>query len=84
MKQCGFEGCEGTFEAKGARKFCDEHRGAKPDKQQPAEASGDEEFLVPIDLGERQLDRLWAALSLEEKGFAIQTVLDYQREQPCN
>lgn len=82
-KQCAAGNCHVTFEAKGARKFCDEHRGAKAEKQPKAraEASDDEVMVVPIDLSERQLDRLWAGLTIEEKGFAVQTVLDYQRDQ---
>ena len=81
-KQCAAGGCEAMFEAKGAGKFCPKHRGAKPKKGKKASADAADDgvvMVVAINLSEQQLDRIWSTSTLEEKGLAIQTVLDDQR-----
>jgi hypothetical protein len=87
MKKCADQHCEETFEAKGARKFCALHAGVKkkpaskkPKKVTASEPGAEENFVVSLDLSEKQLDRIWAGASIEEKGLGIQTILDYTRE----
>lgn len=78
IKKCASEHCEETFEAKGARKFCDLHAIGKPKEATP-EATINEEFtrfVVPIMVDENQLDELWHKMPIEEKALAIQLYWD--------
>lgn len=81
-KKCASEHCEQTFEAKGARKFCDLHAGVKKPKaakKAAPKASINAEFsrfVVPIMVDENQLDELWHKMPIEEKALAIQLYWD--------
>jgi len=85
QKQCASDNCEEMFETIGARKFCDLHTPAKKKgsgKAKKVQSDALEEVtVVGIDLSEKQLDRLWSACTIEEKGLAVQTILDYQRTE---
>lgn len=81
-KKCADEHCEATFEAKGARKFCDLHAGVKKPKspkapKKPVTVNEDlTRFLVPLMVDENQLDSFWAKLPIEEKALAVQLYWD--------
>lgn len=92
QKKCADQNCDEMFETKGARLYCDLHAGTKkpkstkkrkPKKEKPAEDEGGEEveYCVSINLKESQLDRVWAAMTIEEKGLAVQTVFDSQEPE---
>jgi hypothetical protein len=96
LKKCAFEGCDETFEPgyhQGRRRFCDIHfvgntaaKAKKKKRREPATpaatAPADESNLVvPIDLSTSQLDRIWVTFTIEEKGQAVQTVLNGQRDE---
>lgn len=85
MKKCAAEHCEEMFESgRGRRKFCDLHRPTK--KHGKAKAPGApkapkkeaEVLAYPVTLTEAQLDRFWSHLTIDEKGYAVQQVLDLQ------
>jgi hypothetical protein len=80
-KQCAAEGCENTFEAKGARKFCPDHATGGAKASTRSAEPDDAGMVVALDVCEKQLDRIWASATLEEKGLGIQSILDYQRDQ---
>lgn len=85
QKQCASPNCEETFERVGARKFCDLHATGKKKgstrgaKKPPPEADGI--TVVGIDLSEKQLDRIWSGSTIEEKGLAVQAILECQRNE---
>lgn len=79
QKQCAVDGCEHTFEAKGARKFCDGHAGWKAAARGKAEEA--DLLVVAIDLTEKQLERILMSSTIEEKGLAVQAILEYQRNE---
>lgn len=84
-KICADEHCEATFEAKGARKFCDLHAGvkkpakAKKPKTKPEYEPEPELMVVSIDVTMSELDRIWSAATIEEKAIGIQALLEYSR-----
>lgn len=84
IKECAADDCQATFEAMGARKFCDAHQGEKKptrsqkEKREPAKA---ELYVVSIDVSEGQLNNFWNTLPIEQKGLAVQNYLDATREE---
>jgi len=84
-KQCAADGCGAMFEATGPGMLGAKHRGAKSHKAKKKSAEPPDDdvgMVVPINLSARQLDRIWSTSTLEEKGLAIQTILDDQRNFP--
>lgn len=76
-KVCANEHCTATFEAKGARKFCELHAnlGKLPTKKVSVNADLTQ-FLVPLMVTEAQLDDFWTKLPIEDKALAIQLYWD--------
>ena len=79
MKPCAHDGCTSRFEAKGAGKFCLTHRGQPKEKKAATASDPSAELVVPIEFSAKQLDRFWAGCTIEEKGLAVQTILEQQR-----
>ena len=84
QKKCADEHCDTIIEAKGRMKFCDLHRGTKapkspkPKRAPKSESTEAEVMAYPINLTEAQLDRFWSNMTLTDKGWAVQAVLDSQ------
>ena len=85
-RKCATEGCDSKRHGLDMSGYCKGCKGGKkPERKKPASrAKAPAEtpviYLVPLDVSEAHLDRFWLKLSIEEKGQALQAVLDANQQ----